>query len=58
VLRTARASSSNWFGQGRGADEDELVAAGRLERNGVALDHIGADGGARRDLLGDVAEQL
>ena len=43
-------------GRGRGADEDELVAAGRLERSGVALDHIGADDGARRDLPGDVAE--
>ena len=45
-------------GRGRGADEDELVAAGRLERSGVALDHIGADGGARRDPLGDVAEPV
>jgi len=46
------------FGRGRGADENELVAAGRLERSGVALDHIGADGGAGRDLLGDVAEPV
>jgi hypothetical protein len=28
-------------GPGRGSDEDELVAAGRLERNGVALDYSG-----------------
>src|ERR1700686_1272416 len=37
-------------GRGGGGDEYELVAAGRGERGGVALDHLGADGGARSDL--------
>src|SRR5579864_9800778 len=45
-------------GRGGGRHEDELVTAGRRERRGVALDHLGADGGARRDLPGDVAEPV
>jgi DNA-binding transcriptional MerR regulator len=45
-------------GRGGGRDEDELVTAGRGERLGVALDHLGADGSARRDLTGHVAEPV
>ena len=58
VLQHRAGEQLELVGRGRGADEDELVAAGRLERSGIALDHIGADGGARRDLLGDVAEPV
>jgi hypothetical protein len=58
VLQHRTGEQLELVGRGCGADEDELVAAGRLERSGVALDYIGADGGARRDLLGDVAEPV